>query len=114
MFLLIWKGWGIVVFAIAVVWIAIGIGLAGAINADKAMADALTGLSLVPAGVMTWFAGKRMNRNTTRTLVDPQTGNPVVIRREHSLFFVKVEWWGPILIVLGILVFVVELVPTTR
>jgi hypothetical protein len=30
----------------------------------------------------------------------------VVVRRDHSLFFLRVEWWGPIMVVVGVVVFV--------
>ena len=37
-----------------------------------------------------------------RELVDPKTGQPVLIRNDHSLFFVRVEWWGPIRVAVGV------------
>ena len=55
MFLLIWKGWGIAVLVIAVVWLAIGIAIGDAIQADKSMAGALVAIALVPAGASCWF-----------------------------------------------------------
>lgn len=109
MFLLIWKGWGVVVIGIALLWLFIGGAAAAVVHADQTGTAAVAALCLVPAGAMTWWVGKRLNRNTTYALVDPKTGAPVVIRREHSLFFLAVEWWGPVLAAIGVLVCIVEL-----
>ena len=109
MFLLIWKGWGIVVLVIAVVWLAIGIAIGDALHADKSMAGALMSIALVPAGAICWFVGKRLNARPPRVLVDPKTGGQVMLRRENTFFFVSVELWGPILIVIGILLAIFEI-----
>ncbi len=112
--ILVWRGWGIVVVGIAILWLCVAIVLGEAIHADKAGNAAIFGLCLVPAGVMTWFVGRRMNRDATRILLDPATGEQVVVRRDHSLFFVPVEWWGPILVVLGIGLFLIEALSPIR
>ena len=110
MFLLIWKGWGFVVLVIAVVFLAIGLGIGGALHAATSVTNALAAIALVPAGAVCWFVGKRLNSKPPRILVDPKTGGQVVLRRESTLFFVAVELWGPILAAIGVLVAIVELV----
>lgn len=109
MFLLIWKGWEIVVLVIAVVWLAIGIAIGDAIQADKSVANALMAIALVPAGASCWFVGKRLNARPPRVLVDLKTGAQVTARQENSLFYVSVELWGPILAAIGILLTIFEL-----
>jgi hypothetical protein len=104
--ILIWRGWGIVVVGIALAWTCVAIVVGEVIHADRAGSTASAALCLIPAGVMTWFVGRRMNRATTRLLIDPVTGGEVRVRREHSLFFLRVEWWGPIMVVVGAVVFV--------
>ena len=104
--ILIWRGWGIVVVGIALAWTCVAIVLGEAIHADRAAGTAIAALCLIPAGVMTWFVGRRMNRAATRTLIELATGREVVVRRDHSLFFLRVEWWGPIMVVVGVVVFV--------
>jgi hypothetical protein len=113
--ILVWRGWGIVVIAIAFMWFCVAIAISALIHADTDGSVAITGLCLVPAGVVTWFVGRRMNRDATRILIDPATGGEVVVRRDHSFFFLRVEWWGPIMVVLGIGLFVLEaFVPVRR
>jgi hypothetical protein len=109
MFLLIWKGWGFVVPLVAVVFLAIGLGIGRALHADTSVTYALTAIALVPAGAVCWFAGKRLNSKPPRVLVDPKTGAHVVLRRESSFFFLAVEWWGPLLAAIGVLAAIVEL-----
>lgn len=113
--MLMWRGWGIVVAGIALAAFFVG-GMAGeALGADGRWTVAAAGACLIPAGVGTWFLGKRMNRNSVRELIDPKTGQPVLIRNDHSLFFLPVEWWGPIMVVVGVVVLVAGIVsPSVR
>jgi hypothetical protein len=104
---LIWRGWGIVVVGIAFVALFIG-GALGAVIGARWLVPG-SGIFLILGGVATWYLGRRMNANTTRQLVDPKTGQAVVIRRDHSLFFIKVEWWGPIMAAVGLVFFVAGL-----
>jgi hypothetical protein len=101
--LLIWKGWGIVVAGIALLAATLAIVIAEWMGASTQGSDVMMAGSLIPAGIATWYVGKRMNRDMDRKLVDPATSQEVVVRNDHSLFFVRVEWWGPILVVLGVI-----------
>ena len=67
------------------------------------------GFFLILAGAVTWFVGKRMNRDRERRLVDPATGEDVILRDDHSLFSIRVEWWAPVMIVLGAILLVLGL-----
>ena len=61
------------------------------------------------AGAMVWFLGRHLNnRPTSRTLIDKATGEELQIKPHHSFFFIGMEYWGPILVVLGIILFVSE------
>ena len=97
MFFIIWKGWGIVVLGIAVLALSIGAALAAAFGIEGRNSDYPLGLTLILAGVGTWILGIRMNRNADRHLVDPATGEAVIVRGGHSLFFVPVRWWGVVM-----------------
>jgi hypothetical protein len=110
---IIWHGWGIVVVGIGLLAALAAGALGEAMNVDNAGTTALLGASLIPAGILTWFVGKRMNRGGDRTLLDPATGEQVVLRNRHSLFFIPVEWWGPIMIVGGAVLLITGLLPTS-
>ena len=68
------------------------------------------GVSLLISGVLSWVVGAWLAVSRTKTLVDKETGQETVIRPNHTLFFVKMHWWGPILLVIGVAIIVVDMV----
>lgn len=62
-------------------------------------------VALFIAATVVWFLGKSLNKNTERILLDPKTGQEVKIVNTHSLFWIRVEYWAPILVVFGIINF---------
>jgi hypothetical protein len=57
---------------------------------------------VVAAGVV-WLLGVYLNKKQAKRLVDPATGQDVVLKPNHSLFFIRMEYWAAILLLLGIL-----------
>lgn len=100
---IIWRGWGIVVIGIVFITLLAGALLGVQLSLGRTAANVVIALTLVPAGVLTWLLGKRMNRNKNPRVIHPQTGQTVVIRNAHELFFIRVETWGAIMVVVGIL-----------
>jgi len=100
--ILIWRGFGPIVLVIGAVAIFLAVIVGEALNIGIAGESVLSGLAMIPAGYAIWRLGKRWN-GPGRELVDPATGERVVLKQGHSLFFVPIEWWGQIFIVLGIL-----------
>ena len=49
---------------------------------------------LFAAAAANWFIGRRLNGKPGRLLVDPATGEQVVLRRTHRLFWIKMEYWS--------------------
>jgi hypothetical protein len=61
------------------------------------------GASLLVSAMLTWFVGDAWRRKQERVLIDRETGQEVRINEgDHSLFFVPMHWWGPILAALGV------------
>lgn len=99
--MIIWSGWGLLTLVIAV-------GMGGLVAALTGSAMGLadharfTGLplavGLLAAAAVNWWAGRRLNARPGRELVDPTTGETVVLRQRHSLFFVPMEWWSVVLL----------------
>jgi hypothetical protein len=65
-------------------------------------------LSLVLSGLTCLFVGNIFRNRNARALIDPKTGEEVVLRESHTFFFIPIIWWGPILIVCAIITLVVE------
>jgi hypothetical protein len=41
-----------------------------------------------------WFTGKKLNSKVAKVLIDPETGGEVEFKPNHSLFFIKIEYWA--------------------
>jgi len=102
---IIWSGWGVLVIVILVVvggGVAAIIGaLFGSMNPDMAGNFGI-GAGALAAAAMNWWAGRRLNGGTGRVLLDPTTGQQVVLRRSHSLFFIPMQWWSVPMLVFGL------------
>ncbi len=51
------------------------------------------GLALLISAVLVFFLGIRLER-PGKTLIDPQTGRSVVLRRRNTLFFIPIKYWA--------------------
>jgi hypothetical protein len=60
-------------------------------------------LGLWVAAALVWPLGRALNRRTERRLLDPGSGRWVLVRSGggHSLFFVPVQYWAVIYLILG-------------
>jgi hypothetical protein len=101
--MVVWRGWGILVILLVV---ACMIGTQLVVNAilgDSTYQGWMIGGALLLAAVPVWFIGRRLNGRPGRTLVDQAMGQQVTLRAKHDLFFVKMEYWAPLLAVGGVL-----------
>jgi hypothetical protein len=110
--MIIWTGWGflvaLIVFACALVTNLIADSRTGGDaywNAHKWP----MGVALLVAAILCWFIGLAFHDRKPRVLIDAETGKEVVFRKSHSLFFIPVRWWGPILGILALICFVLEI-----
>lgn len=94
--MIFWKGFGILALIIPI-GIAILFQL---IFGDSSM---FTGIGYAIGGILIWVLGKRLNSNNERIILDPKTGQQAVQKLEHSLFWIRMELWAPIFILLGLL-----------
>ncbi len=60
------------------------------------------------AAAFSWFMGKKWNER--KTVVDEGSGQEYQTEPNHSLFFIKMQYWGPIFAVLGIVILVQQFV----
>ena len=54
-------------------------------------------VSLVVSAMVCGIVGRYFQNLKTRVLIDSKTGEEVVLRQSHTLFFIPVVWWEPIL-----------------
>jgi hypothetical protein len=98
--MIIWSGWGILVVLVAGIGMALGAAVAGALGLAKNPFLTLA-LGLLLASLCTYGLTALLGRRKERVLLDPQTGEQVVLRYRDSLFFVPVRIWTWIFLVLG-------------
>jgi len=91
--MIIWSGLGFLVVVFVMV--------SGVFLYDPKAGDTIDkpfAYSLLVAGIASGILGYFLRRRPARTLVDKATGKEVVFRQSHSLFFVPMIYWGPILV----------------
>lgn len=111
--MIIWSGWGILIALIA------GASLVGGAFADKALgAGALKGfgipLAAFVAAALTYALARWLAKDEGRVLVDPKTGEQVVLRRGDSFFFIPVRFWTYVFLVMGVTMLVSQLLALAR
>ena len=107
--MIIWSGLGFLV-AVIVFGCALAANLiANAMTGSGAYWDEnrwTLGVALLVAAIACWFLGRYLRGREARTLVDKQTGEEVILKPSHALFFIPMEYWGPILGVVGLFLLV--------
>ncbi|WP_010233578.1 hypothetical protein [Clostridium arbusti] len=103
--MIIWSGWGFLVAIILFINSFIGELLCRYITGNNEYYQQnswpLT-VVLILTGVICWFLGKYLNKPNDKVYIDKQTGKEVRLSKTHKLFFIKMEYWGPILVIIGL------------
>jgi hypothetical protein len=112
MFIIVWRGLG---WLVAV--LVFGLSLIGNVTCDAIYGDGYYdhhkwpfAVSLLVAGASCWFLGLYLKRRSDRIVVDKATGQELVLNQSrHTLFFVPMHLWGPVLGVIALVVLAVSL-----
>jgi hypothetical protein len=101
----IWTRWGILVVLYALAAFVVGgvIGNAAGLGSRRLIT---IGICELLAAVAVWFTGVRLNGGADRRLIDPKTGRDVIVRRRHTLFWVQMQYWAPVVALLGVIVLI--------
>jgi hypothetical protein len=102
--MVIWKGYGILVLVIAVILGAITGGIFVTAGSTQDLGAAIGVLISAP---IIWFVGRYFNATSNeRTLIDKNTGQQFLVKPNHSLFFIKMQYWAFIAGGIGIIMLV--------
>ena len=109
--MIVWSGLG---FLVAV--IALACALAAQLLTESAFGEAYysenkwpMAVALVVAAALCWGIGSALHRRSARTVIDKESGEEIELRASHSLFFVPMRWWGPILLVVAVVLLATDL-----
>lgn len=95
--MVIWKGLG---FLAALIPFVLAI-LLQIIFGDDSM---YAGIGYLLGAIPVWFLGQRLNTGVGQTVVDPNTGQQMVQKAEHTLFWIRMDYAAVIPAAVGILV----------
>lgn len=102
MIFFIWSRWGILVLVYAFAALLVGTLIGTAISGGYLVSQLVFGVCELIVAAAIWFTGVRLNRDTDQELVDPKTGRRVVLRRRHTLFWIPMQYWAPVVALLGV------------
>ena len=94
--MVIWTGRGIV----ALLFVAIGYGITASLINTGGKEDLEIAYSLLIASPLTFFVGQYWNK--PKLMIDPQTQQEVLYKPKHSVFWIPMQYWGIIFLLLGI------------
>ncbi|SJL84284.1 hypothetical protein [Vibrio palustris] len=103
--MIIWRGWGILVVLITMVMYMAVIFLGESIfhQGYAIHAQYYHAVATLLSAIAVWFTGRKLNGGQGRELLDEKTGQKVIMKSSHSLFFIKFEYWAIPLAILGLL-----------
>lgn len=103
---IIWSGWGFLTIPIVgVVSIVVGViaNLAFAATGSPPQSIVMAAdLGLFAGAAANWYIGKRLNNVPGRELLDPATGERILLTRRHKLFWIQMQYWSIPVAVLGL------------
>lgn len=90
--MIIWKGRGILIALFAIAGLFVGAALNSSI------------LAAWGAAAGAWIFALTVGKTTQQVLVDPQTQQPVVFKRVHTLYFLPPKFWAFLLTIVAVLI----------
>jgi hypothetical protein len=97
--MILWSGWGILTLLFALG----GAALRGALHGlVPALSDhAAIAIGLLAGAAVNWWVGIRLNSQPGRELVDPKTGGKVILKRRHTLFWIPMQYYSALLVLIA-------------
>ena len=100
--MIIWSGLGlfipVIVFAVC---LTVAFPLQSITGSEAAYHSYGMPIALLISAALIYFLGKRLN-GVTKTYIDKKTGEEIIIKKNHSLFFIPMEYWGHIVAVIAV------------
>ncbi len=110
--IVVWRGAGAVVFIIAIiVCLVINIVTSKVFDESNYFQAHLWPkiAALWITGVSSFFLGRYANSRPPRLVIDKTTGQEIAQKPIHDFMFIKLEYWGLIFVVIGIVLLLINL-----
>jgi len=105
----IWKGYG---FLVPIITIAL-VGFTSVLFSSVFTTTQPYGVCIgaLAAAVAIWYAGNSFNSPAKdRVMIDKATGQEWIIKPDHSLFFIKMQYWAYIVGAIGVFLLIALLI----
>ncbi len=99
--MIVWSGRGILSVLILLVSFGIFVSVLPTEAGDYSFV-----LAFFIAAAFSWFLGRKWNEGEGKSFIDKETGQEIVIRPNHSLFWIKMQYWGVIFGIIGVVILV--------
>jgi membrane protein YqaA with SNARE-associated domain len=64
-------------------------------------------IGAILSGIAIWFIGNKFNSPAkSRTFIDKESGQEVIVKPDHSLFFIKMQYWAFIVSGFGVIMLI--------
>ena len=93
MWFVIWEGYGYLAALIPIIIFLLYIAIETVFTGSEDLSSLGVIFCLALSSYLLWIIGKRLNRNNRRRLIDPETNEEVILKSNHSLFFIKIQYW---------------------
>ena len=111
--IVIWRGAGPLVLLFGIISaVVVNVISSSAFDQDNYFASHswAQAVALASAGLLSWLAGRYLNGKPGREVIDEQTGQRIIQKPNHHLMFIKMEYWGPIYLAIGVAVLIAGMV----
>lgn len=103
--MIVWTGRGI--FSVLIL---IPACIIGGLFFSKENIDYGIAIGLFLGGAFNWYFGKKWNNSEGRTVIDEKTGQKFILKTKHTLFWIKMEYWGFIFGIIGLIILFQKLI----
>tara|TARA_A100001388_G_C28567328_1_gene402540 strand:+ start:75 stop:410 length:336 start_codon:yes stop_codon:yes gene_type:complete len=91
----IWEGHGYLAALIPIIIFLLYIPIEPIFTGSEDLSSLGVVFCLALSSYLLWIIGKRLNKK--KRLLDPETNEEVILIHNHSLFFIKIQYWGLLL-----------------
>jgi hypothetical protein len=102
---IIWRGWGVLVVIIPIVFLLLGQLAIDAVYGDgfyKAQSSWFAPLMFILSSPLIYYIGYKLNDKNEKILIDPETNEEVILKKSNDLFWIPMQYWAFIVVSISI------------